>query len=103
MQSDLFHCKVILHVSGVTSPIIRSTETVTATSGTGHDIGTATSLQRGQIGTSPDLEFDLEGTGLNSEHIQVGISICDIQHSGYLDTAFKWALGPSEPPIQDHR
>ena len=24
MQSDLFHCKVTLHVSGVTAPIIRS-------------------------------------------------------------------------------
>ena len=41
MQSDLFHCKVTLHVSGVTSPIIRSTKTVTAASGTGHNIGTA--------------------------------------------------------------
>ena len=26
MQSDLFHCKVTLHVSGVTAPIIRSTK-----------------------------------------------------------------------------
>ena len=25
-QSDLFHCKVTLHVSGVTAPIIRSTK-----------------------------------------------------------------------------
>jgi len=24
MQSDLFHCRVTLHVSGVTAPIIRS-------------------------------------------------------------------------------
>jgi len=34
-------------------------KTVTAASGTGHNIGTATSLQRGQIGT-PDLAT-LEG------------------------------------------
>jgi len=26
MLSDLFHCKVTLHVSGVTAPIIRSTK-----------------------------------------------------------------------------
>jgi len=44
------YCKVTLHISGVTAPIIRSTKkTVTATSGTGHNIGTATSLQRGLI------------------------------------------------------
>ena len=49
MQSDLFHCRVTLHVSGVTEPIIRSTKTVTAASGTGHNIGTATSFQRGKI------------------------------------------------------
>jgi len=36
-------------------------KTVTAASGTGHNIGTATSLQRGQIGT-PDLAT-LEGSG----------------------------------------
>jgi len=35
-------------------------KTVTAASGTGHNIGTATSLQRGQIG-SPDLAT-LEGS-----------------------------------------
>jgi len=29
------YCKVTLHVSGVTAPIIRSTKTVTAASGTG--------------------------------------------------------------------
>ena len=49
MQSDLFHCKVTLHVSCVTAPIIRVIKTVTAASGKGHNIGTATSLQRGQI------------------------------------------------------
>ena len=43
------YCKVTLHVSGVTAPIIRSTKTVTATSGTGHNTGTATSLQSGLI------------------------------------------------------
>ena len=43
------HCKVTVHVSGVTALIMRSTKTVTATSGTGHNIGTATSLQRGPI------------------------------------------------------
>jgi len=26
MQSDLFHCKVTLYISGVTAPIIRSTK-----------------------------------------------------------------------------
>ena len=41
------YCKVTLHVSGVTAPMIRSTKTVTAASGTVHNTGTATSLQRG--------------------------------------------------------
>jgi len=41
------YCKATLHVSGVTVPIIRSTKTVT---GTGHNTGAATSLQRGLIG-----------------------------------------------------
>jgi len=41
------YCKVTLNVSGVTAPIIRSTKTVTAASGTGHNTGT--SLQRGPI------------------------------------------------------
>jgi len=43
------YCKVTLHVSGVTAPI-SVLKTVTAASGTGHNIGTATSLQRGLIG-----------------------------------------------------
>jgi len=43
------YCKATLHVSGVTAPIIRSTKTVTAASGTGHNTGTATSLQRSLI------------------------------------------------------
>ena len=38
------YCKVTLHVSGVTAPIIRILKTVTATSGTGHNTGTATSV-----------------------------------------------------------
>jgi len=42
--------KPLLHVSGVTAPIIRSTKTVTAASGTGHNTVTATSLQRGPSG-----------------------------------------------------
>jgi len=45
------YCKDTLHVSGVTAPIIKSTKTVTAASGTGHITGTATTLQRGLIGT----------------------------------------------------
>jgi hypothetical protein len=36
-----------------TTPIIRSTKTVTVASGTGHNIGKATSLQRGQIRSRP--------------------------------------------------
>ena len=44
------YCKATLHVSGVTAPIIRSTKTVTAASGTGHNTGAASSLQRGPIG-----------------------------------------------------
>jgi len=43
------YCEVTLHVSGVTAPIIRNTKSVTATSGTGHNTGTATSLQPGLI------------------------------------------------------
>jgi len=45
MQTFIY-CKVTLHVSGVTAPIIRSTKTVTATFGIGHNTGTATSFQR---------------------------------------------------------
>ena len=43
------YCKVTLHISGVTTPFIRSTKTVTADSGTGHNTGTATCLQGGLI------------------------------------------------------
>ena len=49
MQSNLFYCKITLHVSGVAAPIIRSTKSITAASATGHNIGPATSFQRGQI------------------------------------------------------
>ena len=39
MQSNLFYCRITLHVSGVTAPIIRSAKkTVTAASGTGHTV-----------------------------------------------------------------
>ena len=50
MQTFIY-CKVTLHVSGVTAPIIRSTKTVTATAGIGHNTGTATSFQRGLLRT----------------------------------------------------
>jgi hypothetical protein len=40
-----------LHVSGVTAPILRSSKPVSATSGIGHGIGTATSFHRGLIRT----------------------------------------------------
>ena len=40
------YCEATLRFSGVTAPIIRSTKTVTVASGTGHNTGTATSLQR---------------------------------------------------------
>jgi len=43
MQTFIY-CKVTLHVSGITAPIIRSTKPVTATSGIGHNTGTATSF-----------------------------------------------------------
>jgi len=46
------HCKTTLHVSGVTAPIIRSTKTVPAASGTGHTTCTATPLLRGMVWTS---------------------------------------------------
>ena len=45
-------------------------KTVTAASGTGHNIGTATSL-RGQIGTDPDLAM-LEGSSCpNSVRVSI--------------------------------
>jgi len=46
------YSKATLHVSGVTAPIFRSIKTVPAASGTGHNTGTATPLQRGLIGTA---------------------------------------------------
>jgi len=45
------YCKVTLHVSGVTAPSSGVLKTVTATSGTGHNTGTATSFQRGHQAT----------------------------------------------------
>ena len=56
------YCKVTLHVSGVTAPIIRSTKTVTAASGTGHNTGTATSLQRSETRKELREEAELQTT-----------------------------------------
>jgi len=50
MQIFIYY-KVTLHVSGVTAPSSGVLKTVTAACGTGHNIGTAISLQRGLIGT----------------------------------------------------
>jgi len=48
------YCKVTLHVSGVHRTHHQEyTKTVTAASGTGHNIGTAISLQRGRFWTWP--------------------------------------------------
>jgi len=54
--------KVTLHVSGVTAPIIRSTKTVTAASGTGHNIGTATSFQLSLISPVPEAAITVFST-----------------------------------------
>ena len=48
MQTFIY-CTITLHVSGVTAPIIRSTKTVSVTSGISHDTGTATSFQPGLL------------------------------------------------------
>jgi len=48
MQIHIY-CKITLHVSGVTAPIIRFFKAVTAISISGHNIGTGTSLQRGLV------------------------------------------------------
>ena len=51
-----FTAKSLWHVPGVTAPIIRSTKvikTVTAASGTGHNISTDNSLLRGQVPAWP--------------------------------------------------
>ena len=47
MQTFIY-CRVTLHVSGVTEPIIRSTKNCNRY---GHNTGTATSFQRGLIRT----------------------------------------------------
>ena len=44
MQSDLFYCKITLHVLGVHSTHHQEYTKLTAASGTGHNIVTATSL-----------------------------------------------------------
>ena len=60
IQSNLFYCKTTLHVSGDTAPIIRSVKTVTEASGAGHNIGPATSIQRGHVGRKQlDQYYDL--------------------------------------------
>ena len=48
-MQTFIHCTATLHVPGVTAPIIKALKTVTATSGIGHNTGTATSFQRGLI------------------------------------------------------
>jgi len=61
IQLDATVCRYIftaksLHMFRVSQhPSSGVLKTVTATSGTGHNTGTATSLQRGLIGTGPDL------------------------------------------------
>jgi hypothetical protein len=45
-MQPFIYCRVTLHVSGVTAPIIRSTKTVSATSAISHGTGTATSFHR---------------------------------------------------------
>ena len=50
MQTFIY-CKVTLHVSGVTHPSSGVLKTVSATSGIGHDAGTATSFHRSLIRT----------------------------------------------------
>ena len=51
MQSNLFYCKIthMFRVSQHPSPGVL--KTLTAASGTGHNIGPTTSFQRGQVGT----------------------------------------------------
>ena len=48
-MQKFIYCKATVHVSGVTAPIIRSTKNCNRRSATGHNTGTATSLQRGLI------------------------------------------------------
>jgi len=53
----LFTAKLLYMFQVSTTPIIRGTKSVTAASGTGHIIGTATSLQRGQVPTWPRWRY----------------------------------------------
>ena len=66
MQTFIY-CKVTLHVSGVTAPIIRSTKTVTSTSGIGHNTGTATSFQRSTLEGSWTFLLTLNHDARNHE------------------------------------
>jgi len=58
MQTFIY-CKVTLHVSDVTAPIIRSTKMCNRYLSIGHNTGTATSFQRGLL--SPE-QTTLEGS-----------------------------------------
>ena len=76
MQPDLLSCKFTLHIPAAHRTIVlqnHSTcfgcpphpssgvlKTVTAASGTGHNIGTATSVQRGQVPTWPRWRVRLQ-------------------------------------------
>jgi hypothetical protein len=52
----LFYCKITLYVSGVFRTQLSGVhETVTTASGTGHNVGAATSLQRGQVLTCMNI------------------------------------------------
>jgi len=55
MQSNLFYCKITLHLRVSQHPSSGVLKNVTAASGTGHNIGPANSFQRGQVGTWPQL------------------------------------------------
>jgi hypothetical protein len=51
MQSNLFYCKITLHVRVSQQPSSGVLKTATAASCTGHNIGPAVSFQRGQVPT----------------------------------------------------
>jgi len=48
--ADINYCKATRQVSGVTATSSRVLKSETSASGTGHNTGTATSLQRGHVG-----------------------------------------------------
>ena len=64
LQPDIYlqifiYCKVTLHVSGVTAPIIRSTKNCNAASGTGYNTGIATSRSGHVLGKYLYQYYDL--------------------------------------------